>query len=115
MVDSCVIKRPGAPLTDAVGDVTYPTTVLYAGKCRVSVPPHSTQGQPTPLGGAEVVVLTPTLQVPIAVVGVQPNDLVTITATALDPDLAGRTYRVRGTGHKTHATKRELELVEVTG
>lgn len=118
MVDACAIVRRSGPITnpDTGQIIGYAdTATIYSGKCRISVPPHSTQGQPTPLGGASVVVLTPTLQVPSSVTGVRPDDLVAITAAALEAELAGRTYRVRGIGHKTHATKREFELVEVTG
>jgi hypothetical protein len=42
------------------------------------------------------------------------DDLVTITASLLDADLVGRTFRVRELGHKSHMTARRVQLEEVT-
>jgi hypothetical protein len=50
----------------------------------------------------------------MAVTGIASDDLVTITASLLDADLVGRTFRVRELGHKSHMTARRVQLEEVT-
>jgi hypothetical protein len=113
MADACTITRAGTPTTDDVtGKVTYSPTTVYSGKCRVQqrVP----VSKPADIGQAAVWLERLELQLPMSVTGVASDDLVTITASVLDPDLVGRTWHVRELGHKTHATSRRVQIEEVT-
>lgn len=116
MVDACTITRTASTTTDPdTGQVTRTTTQVHAGKCRFQ--DFQAAGAPVPqtVGGAGVLVAVLQLQLPVSVTGVQPDDLVTCTAAALDPALVGRTWRARPVPRKTHATKFVVGLVEVTG
>jgi hypothetical protein len=113
MVDACTITRPGTPSTnDTTAVVTSTPSTIYAGKCRVQqqVP----VAKPAEVGQAAIWLQRLELQVPMSVTGVQSDDLVTITAAALDPDLVGRTFHIRELGHKTNMTARRLQIEEVT-
>jgi hypothetical protein len=113
MRDACTITRAGTPVTnDATGQVTNTPTTVYSGKCRVqqTVP----VSKPGNVGQAAVWLQRLELQVPMTATGIQSDDLVTITASALDADLVGRTFHVRELGHKSHMTSRRVQLEEVT-
>lgn len=114
MVDACTIRHLTGSVTDQDTGVDTPTyATVYAGKCRFQQPAPA--GSKTDVGQAQVTLGQLLLQVPMTVVGVQIDDVVTCTASALDPDLVGRTWSVTGLSHKTHSTTRRLELQEVTG
>lgn len=113
MVDACTIQRvTGTSTNDTTGAVTPTYSTVYSGKCRIqqTVP----VSKPADIGQAQVWLQRLTLQVPIAVTGINSDDLVTVTASALDPDLVGRTFHVRELGHKTHMTARRVQLEETT-
>jgi hypothetical protein len=63
---------------------------------------------------AHLAMLSPFVHVPISVVGVVEGDVVTITASANDSELVGRVFRVQGPNHKSFATSRRLQCIEVT-
>lgn len=114
MVDACTIKHLVGNTTDPETGRTTPTySTLYSGKCRVQqkVP----VAKPAEVGQAAVWLERLEMQVPMSVVGISSNDLVTITASALDPDLVGRVFHARELGHKTHMTARRFQIEEVTG
>jgi hypothetical protein len=113
MVDACTIQRvTGTSTNDTTGVVTPTYSMIYAGKCRVQqIVPVS---KPADIGQAQVWLQRLELQVPISVTGIASDDLVTITASLLDADLVGRTFRIRELGHKTHLTARRVQLEEQT-
>jgi hypothetical protein len=113
MVDACTIQRvTGTTTNDTTGVVTPTYTTIYSGRCRVQqVVPIA---KPAHVGEAAVWLQRLVLQVPMSVTGIASDDLVTITASLLDPDLVGRTFHVRELGHKTHMTARRVQLEEVT-
>lgn len=119
MVDACTVVRQGAAVTNPdTGAVTYPAAAtVYSGRCRISGTSSAgpAVAAPQDIGGASVLLSTPVLQLPIATVDLQPDDLVTCTAAAMDPRLVGRTWRARPGPRKTHATKYAVGLVEVAG
>jgi hypothetical protein len=113
MVDTCVIKRVTGETTDPFSGTITPTAVtLYAGMCRVQH--REAQGREETPGQAFLVMLLLELQLPMTVTGLQVDDQVTITASAHDPDLAGRTFYIRDLMHKTHATARRVSIQERT-
>lgn len=112
MVDACTIQHPtGATLNTANGVITPTYTTVYSGPCEM-------QGSMSPSGQevaeAHLAVLSPTLKVPIEVVGVVEGDLVTMTASRNDPELPGKTFRIKGPSHKSSATARRFQCIEVT-
>jgi hypothetical protein len=112
MVDACVIKRAAGETTGAGGVITPATTTLYTGKCRVQGRPGNRQG--TDVGEAYLVIEHHEVQLPMTVAGLREGDQITITASALDPDLVGKVYVIRDVLAKTHLTSRRVEVLEVT-
>lgn len=116
MVDTCTIRRRTGVTTNDLSGVTTPTYApVYTGPCRVQVSGTGAMGQRTDVGETSQVILRVELQLPVATsTGVQRADEVTLTTSANDPDLLGRTWLVHDLAHKTHATSRRLQLEEVT-
>jgi hypothetical protein len=117
MVDTCTIVRVTGVTTDPVnGRPTETTAPVYAGKCRIQQHTGSGRGAAgnrADVGEASVVQVTFELQLPMSAARVLVEDRVTITASALDPQLVGRVWRVAGQAAKTHATSRRVEIREV--
>lgn len=115
MQDACTIVRPGPPvLNEQTLQLATPTTTLYVGKCRVSGGRDIQQSTPQ-AGDRLVYEQSRTISVPMTVLGLQVDDVVTVTASALDPDLIGRVFHVRALEHKTHLTARRLLCEETVG
>jgi hypothetical protein len=114
MVDACKIERiTGETTNTTTGEVTQTKTTVYSGKCRVQQ--RGRMSRPEDVGEAYVFQTLRELQVPMAVTGVEIEDLVTVTASTLDPDAVGQTYWVRELWTKTHSTSRRLGIEEVGG
>lgn len=112
LVDACTIKHPTGFTTNTTnGDVTPTYATVYTGPCKVAGG-DSASGQD--IAGAHLAVLSPVVHVPIEVTGVVEGDVVTITASANDPELVGRVFRVNGPHHKTFATARRFQCTEIT-
>lgn len=116
MQDVCTVQHQAGSSTDPETGVITPTyTTVYAGPCKVqqAAPPAN----PTVVGEAAVFVGQLTLHLPVTdtTAAVAPDDLVTITACALDASLVGKKFRLRGPAHKSHATARRFLVIEVSG
>ena len=115
MVDACTITRVTRTTTLPSGEVVHDTEQVYAGRCRVQ-----DAGQLGPSATTDTVAdahprqLGWTLQVPTSATGITLGDVVAVTASAHDPELVGRTWRVLDVHHKTHATSRRLGIEEST-
>lgn len=113
MQDQCTIKRKTGETTSG-GTVTPTYATLYSGqKCRVQVVSHR-PGEGQDVGEAYRVVERHEVQLPVAVTGLAEGDIITMTASALDPDLIGRVYVVRDVLTKSYATARRVTVLEVT-
>lgn len=113
MVDACTIKRAtGTSTNDTTGVVTPTYSTIYSGKCRIqqTVP----VSKPHEVGQAAVWLQRSVLQIPMAAAPALSDDLVTVTSSVLDPNLAGTTYRIRDLGAKTHMTARRYQIEQVT-
>jgi hypothetical protein len=114
MRDACTVQRVASPTTDPeIGVVTPAYSTVYAGKCKVQQSRPAVA--PTEVGEAAVFVGQLTLHLPASVTGPAPDDLVTVTASALDPDLVGKVFRLRAPAHESYLTARRYPMVEVTG
>lgn len=112
MLDTCTVKAKSGESTDANGVVT-PTygAALYAGKCKVQS--SGAQEANPEAGGAVYTVQRYAVHVPIAAFVPAVDQVITITAAALDAGLVGRQYRVVALLHKTAATAYRLGVEEV--
>lgn len=114
MVDACLIRQPSTfgDLDPDTGLRTEtPGAVAYTGKCKVQT---YEAHESTPESGAhQYTVQRLSLHVP-ATVEVDVDYIATITASALDPNLVGKRYRVAGFLHKSFATANRLQVEEVT-
>lgn len=116
MVDACTITRSGGEetLNPTTGVYTTPApTTIYSGACEVQVS-DGLNAQETEAGGQVVTQRRVTVKVPMSVTGVQVDDVVTITASALDADLVDEVFRVVGEFAKSFATARRLQVEENT-
>jgi hypothetical protein len=113
MVDTCTIQHPTGETTDPATDVVSPTysTLYAAGVCRIQ------QKQPyaerNDAGQNYQLLLRIEIQLPVRVVGVAPDDVVTVN-TSRDLDLVGRKFAVRDLAHKTDASSRRIQCMEIT-
>lgn len=112
MVDACTIRRVTSQSTGAGGVVTPTYSTLYTGKCRVQQ--DKAQAQQQDPGEAAVLMLRLEIQLPMSVTGLQAEDVVTITASAHDPDLVGRVFIIRDLAHASHKTARRVQVMEKT-
>lgn len=113
MLDACTMGRPGgAPITDPdTGVVTQQLDPVYTGKCGLQ---QTLAGAANPVsGGHKFTVQSSSLSIPVAAGPARVGDIVTITAAAQDPFLAGRTFRVEELLHKTNATAQRLRVSEI--
>jgi len=114
MPDTVTVQHQTGTTTDGeTGAVTPTYTTVYTGKAKIKQ--ASPASSPTVVGEASVFVGQLELHVPVAVTGVQPDDLVTVVSSVLDLDLAGRTFQLRGPSHQTYLTARRFPMVEVSG
>lgn len=113
-VDTCTITRRSGSTTDPeTGDITPTYTTVYTGPCRLKLP--TATARPLTVGEAQEFTQHPTLSLPALTTGVEIDDLVTITASALMPALVGRKFHVRGKPSQTHMTAARFELLEAVG
>lgn len=112
MVDACTIQEVTGESTETGGVVTPTYATVYSGKCRVQQP--DAQARQEDAGEAYLLMSRRQLQLPMSVTGVRADQVVTITASAQDPDLAGRVFVVRDEFAKSHATARRVGIEERT-
>lgn len=111
--ETCTIQHPtGTGTTNPVNGVVTPqlTTTYTNQPCKVA----ASNPSPSTVAEAGLVTLSPTITLPVEVVGVQDQDIITITAAQNDPELVGRVYRVLGPTHRDWVTRRQLSVIEVT-
>lgn len=114
MADACTVRRlASAAVNSETGQITPTYTTVYTGKCKIGQ--QTPEANPQTAGEASVYVNQLVLHLPMSVTGVQPDDQVTVDSSALDPDLVGRVFHLRGPAHKSYATARRFPMVEVAG
>ena len=112
MVDACTITRGGGAPTFNPNTGTYTNTAgttIYVGPCEVQIS-DGLNAQTSEAGGQVVTDRRVTVKVPMSVEGVRVDDVVTITASELDPDLVGQSFRVMTGFAKSFATARRLQV-----
>jgi hypothetical protein len=111
MVDECVVRR-GSGTTVTNPDATASTTYVqvYSGRCKVQT--YEAYESRPEAGEYVWTVQRYSIHLPVGD-SIQVGDLVEVTASTLDPQLAGRTYRVAALLHKSFATAQRLGVEEV--
>lgn len=113
MVDACVIRRTTAKSTNTTTGVVTPTlATIYTGKCEIQQ--AEAQGRQENSAEAHLLMLQLQLKVPMTAAALERLDEVEITASAHDPELVGRIFRIRDLHHKSHATARRVSIQERT-
>jgi hypothetical protein len=112
MVSKVKITRPGSGqpyLDEETGDYVYPPpTVVYTGKCRLRLP--NLNVKQVDAAGQQLVVQQSVLSIPLAAVGVKPNDVAEITHNQLDESLSGQRFRIVGNSEQTISTARRFSI-----
>ena len=88
---------PGTTMDESTG--TYPDIITshYAGIARIKYP-TLTVSEKTPVGQT-LAAQDVTLHLPVGLASqVRVDDVVTVTYSSVDPDLIGRTFRIKGLG-----------------
>lgn len=114
MVDACVVREPSTFGEMDPGTGLRPETpgaTVYTGKCKVQT---FEAHESTPESGDHVYSVQRTQVHLPATTEVDVDQIVTITASVLDPNLVGRQFRVAAFLHKTFATANRVQVEEVT-
>ena len=101
MVDACTVTRDAQGTDDDTldqntGTLTPPvpdTTTVYTGPCLVR--PAQNQPRAVSEGGAAITASLYECSLPYSAAVPNPGDVLTVTASAWDADLVGRTFRVK--------------------
>jgi len=108
MTDACTLERPGELVDDVTGEAVMET--VYEGRCKIQT--YEGYEQNPTAGGAVLTVQRYRVDLPVTVQP-RPGDIVTITASETDPNLAGKAYRVTAPFNKTYATASRCFVDEV--
>ena len=114
MVDTCTItRRTGQTVTDPVtGKVTAESVVVYQGKCEVQSKNSSTANPEA--GEHQYTVVSRQVRIPMGKAVVIDDDLVTLNASRLAPELVGKQYLVDGYTPDSFDTAARLPVKELT-
>lgn len=108
MTDTCEIYRLASrgTLNEASGQMVYPETLIYSGKCRVKAEAGTSVGD---VGAGETAAsrVTPIVSVPLSVTAVRSGDRVRLTESG-DDALDERVLLVRAVQSGTYITARRL-------
>ena len=111
MIDACTVERPGELVTDAEGNVSPALSLVYEGECKVQK--TATQAANPSAGGHQFTLQDSRVDFPVSAGPLAVDDVVTLTASVLDPQLAGRSFRVTELFHKSYATAQRTTVSEV--
>ncbi|MEV8180328.1 DUF6093 family protein [Specibacter sp. NPDC078692] len=122
MFDTCVIDRPGVPVTDAAGVVTTPKTRVYPtpaeiadgnpGRCKVQQ--TIAQGGGPVAGGHVFIVQDGRLDLPVSAGPFAVDDVATLTSSLKTPHLVGNIYRMAEVYEKSYPSAQRIRVKQVT-
>lgn len=114
-VDACTIQRLATSTSDPdTGAVVRTYTTIYAGPCKIQNS-GAAFARPADVGQAEVFLTRMELHVPVTAAVAQPDDLLTVTASAHDADMVGRQWHIRGMPDKSWPTAHRYSIELVAG
>jgi hypothetical protein len=115
MTSTCTITRVTGPPgeLDENGERTpAPTATVYTGKCKVQTyEPHESAVES---GDHVYTEQRYHLHLPIGAGPFAVDDEATITASPVDPQVVGASYRIAGLHNKTYATAQRLLVDQIT-
>ena len=113
MIDACrITRRTGELVTNPeTGEVTNSAVTVYEGKCKVQSKDSATANPEA--GGAVFTVVSRQVHIPANAAQVRDDDVVEITASALNSFTVGKQYRVEGFTPDTFDTAFRLPVKEV--
>ena len=112
MLDVCTVERPGELVTDAEGNVSPDLSLVYEGACKVQQ--TITQASNPSAGGHQFTLQDSRVDFPVSAGPLAVDDVVTLVASVLDPQLVGRSFRVTELFHKSYATAQRTRVEEIT-
>ena len=113
MVDACDVMRPGESVTDPeTGDVTPSSTFVYSGPCKVQQ--TISQASNPSAGNHAFTIQDSRVDFPVSAGPLMVDDVVTVTASVLDPQLVGSEFRVTELFHKSMATAQRTRVEQHT-
>jgi hypothetical protein len=113
MIDTVTVDRQSGEETHfQTGAVTQTYTDVYSGAAKVQA--TISQSRVAAAGEHQYTVQEYRVDIPVSAGPLQVGDRVTVTASVLDPFLAGRVYRVVELFHKSFATAQRARVEEVT-
>lgn len=113
MLDACTVSRPGEPATDQnTGDVTPSMSPVYAGRCKVQQ--TISQGSNPSAGSHQFTIQDSRVDFPVSAGPLAVDDVVTVTASVLDPQLVGTVFRISELFHKSFATAQRTRVETVS-
>jgi len=112
MIDACrITRRTGELVTNPeTGEVTNSAVTVYEGKCKVQSKDSATANPEA--GGAVFTVVSRQVHIPANAAQVRDDDVVEITASALNSFTVGKQYRVEGFTPDTFDTAFRLPVKE---
>ena len=116
MLDTVTVTRLASSVTDTETGVVTPTfSTIYTGPGKIQRTPRASRVQPASVGEAEIFLSRLELHVPITATGISVDDIATVTASPLDPDLVGKAFHIRELAVKTLQTARRFGIELVAG
>lgn len=114
MQDTITVDRQSGEETHfETGAVTPTYTAVYSGKAKIQA--TISQSRVAAAGEHQYTLQEYRIDLPVAAGPLKVGDRVRVTASVLDPFLAGRVYRVVELFHKSFATAQRARVEEVTG
>jgi len=112
MVDTCTVKYQSGTSFNGTTGLEEPTyTTRFTSPCKVQA--RELQSSERDSGGHEATIVRMSVHLPMSAGAVSVDDIVTITASAHDAQLVGRTFRVLTPVGKSFATARRVEVEDV--
>lgn len=109
MVDTCRVERNGNPVTDPdTGKVTPSKTTVYTGKCEIQA--SVTRVMESTSAEHQFGMMRSEAKFPMSAGPFRMNDYVTITASAISPQMVGMVFRISGVQPKSFQTAQRFQV-----
>lgn len=109
MLDTCRVERNGEPATDSdTGKVSPSRVSIYEGKCEIQA--QVTRVQESTSAEHQFGMMRSEVKLPMAAGPFRMNDYVTITASALSPQMVGMVFRISGVQPKSFQTAQRFQV-----
>ncbi len=114
MVDACTLRAPDVQgvLNETTNEYeTTPGALRYSGRCKVQT--TDTIGRDQTAGERLTTATRFEVHLPMTAAAAAVDDVITVTSSLTDPQLAGRRFRVASLVHKSFMTARRIAVEEL--